>query len=543
MNASELVVETLTSAGVKVAFGIPGNSLMDATDYIFRTGKMRFVTVRHEQVAAGMAEGYARVTGQPGVCVGGAGPSAANLIIGVANAYRASVPLFVLTGDLSRIRLGRDSLNEWDQMAMFKPITKHQAQITDSKRLASQVRLALASAVAGRPGPVQVDLPADVGEESVNNPGPAPHLNLGPTRTQAPKRLVEEAVRLIQTSERPVIIAGGGAGASRSGRVLGALARSLSIPVAVSGARGIMSERDPLCFGPVGVWGYASCNALVSSADLLIGLGFRFSDDTTMGWTTISNGTKIIQVDLDPGEIGRQYPADVGIVADVDTFLKQVLASLKASAKKPKGWPKERLKELQEKLAKERRTFLSPPFEKEPVDKRIIVRDVMEALEDDALITVGTGTHARYGNRIILERSQSLFRSGAFAAMGFAFPAAMGASIASPERQVVCLDGDGDFMMTVQDLETAVREKIPVVTVVFNNGTYAAYRFAKHHGRRVGVEFTNPDMVKLAESFGALGIRVERSKDFRPALKEMLDSGKPAVIDAVVTEGTDLPWY
>lgn len=543
MNASELVVETLSSAGINLAFGIPGNSLMDATDYMFRTGKMRFVTVRHEQVAAGMAEGYARVTRLPGVCVGGAGPSAANLIIGVANAYRASVPLFVLTGDLSRNRLGRDSLNEWDQMAMFKPITKHQVQITDSKRLASQVRLALSSAVAGRPGPVQVDLPADVGEEDVAIPGPAPDLDLGPTRTRAPKKLVEEAVRLIQASERPVIIAGGGAGASISGRALGELARSFSIPVAVSGARGIMSEMDPLCFGPVGVWGYSSCNALVSSADLLIGLGFRFSDDTTMGWTTVSKGTKIIQVDIDPGEIGRQYPADVGIVADVDTFLKQVLSSLKSSAKKPKGWPKERLKELQEKLAKERTKFLSPPFEKEPVDKRVIVRDVMEFLEGDAIITVGTGTHARYGNRMIVEGSQSLFRSGAFAAMGFAFPAAMGAAIASPERQAVCLDGDGDFMMTVQDLETAVRERIPVITVVFNNGTYAAYRFAKHHGRRVGVEFTNPDMVKLAESFGAQGIRVERSQDFKPALKQMLDSGKPAVIDAVVTEGTDLPWY
>lgn len=542
MNASELTAETLNSAGIKLAFGIPGNSLLDMTDYMFRTGAVRFVGVRHEQVAAGMAEGYARVTGKPGVCVGGAGPSAANLVIGVANAYRASFPLLALTGDLSRERLGRDSLNEWNQLAVFRPITKHQIQITDPRRLSSQLRLALLTAVAGRPGPVHVDLPADVGEEEVE-PESLPPLGLEPTRASAPEAQVDEAARLLLNSERPVIIAGGGAGLSGSRDSLNELVELLSVPVAVSGARGIVSERNPLCFGPIGVWGYAACNALVKSADLLLGLGFRFSDDTTMGWTTVTKGTKIIQVDIDPAEVGRQYPATVGIVADVDTFLKQLLARMKKESKKPKGWRPDALREAQEGLAKERGEFLSEPFEKEPVDKRAIIRDVMEELKEDALVTIGTGTHARYGNRMPVLGSQSVFRSGSFAAMGFAFPAALGASLASPQRQVVCLDGDGDFMMTVQDLETAVREGIPVVSVVFDNSSYAAYRFAKHKGRRVGVEFSNPDMVRLAESFGAKGAKVERTEDFRPVLKEMLKADKPGVIDAVVTEGTDLPWY
>ena len=543
MNASEGVAEIFSSAGIRFAFGIPGNSLLDTTDYMFRTGKVRFVGVRHEQVAAGMAEGYARVTGLPGVCVGGAGPGAANLIIGVANAYRASSPLIALTGNLSRSRLGRDALNEWNQMAMFAPITKRQFQVTDSQRLPSQLRLALLTAVSGRPGPVHVDLPADVGEEELSEPEPFMDIPLAPTKTAAPQAQVDAAAGLIQRAERPVIIAGGGAGMSRSGDSLRELVDLLSIPVAVSGARGIISEDNPLCFGPIGVWGYSACNALLKSADLLIGLGFRFSDDTTMGWTTIAKGTKIIQVDIDPTEIGRQYPADVGIVADVDTFLVQLLATLKKGSMRPRGWPKAALRDAQERLAKERGRFLSEPFEKEPTDKRAIIRDVMDLLKDDAIVTVGTGTHARYGNRMPVRLSQSVFRSGAFAAMGFAFPAAMGASLAGNGRQVVCLDGDGDFMMTVQDLETAVRERIPVTTVVFNNSSYAAYRFAKHKGRRVGVEFTNPDMVRLAESFGAKGIRVERTEDFKPALEEMLRSDRPGVIDAVVAEGTDLPWY
>ena len=543
MNASEAVAETLCSAGIRVAFGIPGNSLLDMTDYMFRTGRVRFVGVRHEQVAAGMAEGYARVTGLPGVCVGGAGPSAANLIIGVANAYRSSSPMVALTGNLSRSRLGRDSLNEWNQMAMFRPITKHQIQVTDSQRLPSQLRLALLTAVSGRPGPVHVDLPADVGEEEMAETTPFPDLTLAPTRTAAPQAQVDAAAELIQRGERPVVIAGGGARLSRAGDSLRELVDFLSIPVAVSGARGIISEDNPLCFGPVGVWGYSACNSLLKSADLLISLGFRFSDDTTLGWTNITKGTKIIQVDIDPAEIGRQYPADVGIVADVDTFLGQLLATMRRSAKRPRGWPKEALREAQESLAKERGAFLAEPFEREPTDKRAIIRDVMNVLKDDAVVSLGTGTHTRYGSRMPVRLSQLVLRSGGFAAMGFAFPAAMGAKLAKPDRQVVCLDGDGDFMMTVQDLETAVRERIPVTTVVFNNSSYAAYRFAKHQGRRVGVEFTNPDMVRLAESFGAKGVRVERTEDFKPALEEMLRSDRPGVIDAVVTEGTDLPWY
>lgn len=539
---SELLVDVLSSSGIEVAFGLPGNSLLASTEYMFRSGRMRFVTIRHEQVAAGMAEGYARVTGRPGVCLGGAGPSAANLLIGVANAYRASVPMLAITGNLERSKLGTDALNEWNQMAMFAPITKLNLQVTDPDRLASQLRLAMLSSVQGRPGPVHVDVPADIGRASITKPGHLERLSFGPTRAEAKAEDVRQALRIIMSAERPLIIAGGGAASSGAGERLKQLSRLLSIPVAVSGARGIVREDDPLCFGPVGVWGYAATNHLVESSDVILGLGFRFSDDTTMGWKTVPRDAKIIQVDIDPAEIGRQYEATLGVVADVDTFLRQLLAAVRSSAKRSsKGWPKVKLAGLQSELKKERESLFGGPFDDEPVDKRVIVSELMRIAEEGSIVAVGTGVHTRYASRMIVNRPRSFMRSGAFAAMGFAFPAAMGAKVAAPERQVVCLDGDGDFMMTVQDLETAVREQIHFVTVVFNNGSYAAYKFWPN--KRIGVEFSNPDMVKLAESFGATGTKVTRSKDFGPALMEMLKADKPALIDAVVTPETDLPWY
>jgi len=538
---SELLVEALSGSGVEFGAGLPGNSLLAATTYIYSSKKMRFIGVRHEQVAAAMAEGYARVTGRPAFCTGGAGPSAANLIIGVANAFRASVPMLVLTSNLDSRRLGRDSLNEWNQMEMFRPITKFSTQVRDASRLSNQLRLALLASVSGRPGPVQVDVTTEVGNAEVK-PRRFSKLNLGPSRVQPSSVDVSAAVELLMTAERPIIIAGGGAQSSGADRHVRELVELLSIPVAVSGARGIVPEDHPLCFGPVGVWGHSTTNKLVESCDLILALGFRFSDDTTMGWRTVPKEAKIIQVDIDPTEIGRQYDVTLGIVSDVDTFLGQLLRGLRRRARRRrKGWSGQRLASLQRALQKEREAFVGGPFEERAVDKRVIVRDVMKLAKTDAIIATGTGIHTRYACKVIVRRPRSFLRSGSFATMGFAFPAAMGAKVASPERQVVCLDGDGDFMMTIQDLETAVREDLPFVTVVFDNLSYAAYKLWPD--KKMGVEFENPDFEKLADSFGAVGMRVTTSNRFGPALKELLKSDRPAILDAVVTRETNLPWY
>ena len=544
MRGYEQLVETLSDAGVKYAFGLPGHGLIPATEYMYESGKMRFIAIRHEQVAAAMAEGVARVTGTPAACIAGAGPSAANLIIGVANAYRASYPMLAITGNTSRANLGRDVLNEWNQLEVFRTVTKKGIQITHPELLASQLRLALLTSVSGRPGPVHVDIPGDVSAAEVKPPSRSGRLYLGPTRVEPKSGLVRTAVEMIKRAQSPVIIAGGGALASEAGARLKELVELMAIPVAVAGARGIIPDDHPLCFGPVGVWGFTGTNNLVRAADLIIGLGFRFSDDTTMGWTTISKDARIIQVDIDPTEIGRQYDVDLAVLADVDAFLGQLLRAIRRDARRGKGWPKEKLQALQSALRRERERFVSGPFESQVVDKRLIVREVQNQMEEDAIIAMGTGIHTRYASRIISRSPRSVLRSGPYAGMGFGYPAAMGAKLAKPDRQVICLDGDGDFLMTVQDIETAVREDLPFVTIIFDNSSYGAYKlFGKDKAKKIGVEFNNPDFVKLAESFGAVGARVTRSSEFGPVLKEMLKSDKPSIIDAVVSLETNLPWY
>jgi len=490
------------------------------------SGKVDFVTVRHEQVAAAMAEGVARVTGKPGVCMAGAGPSAANLVIGVANAYRSSSPMLVLTGNLQRSKLGRGVYNEWNQMDVFKPITKMSFQISVPQLTANQIKLGLLTAISGRPGPVHVDIPYDVGMTEV---GPGPKLNglvMEPTRLHPRGEDVHRALDLLDSSQRPVIIAGGGAVVSGADKNLLKFVELLGVPVVLTNSsRGLVSEEHPLCFGGSGVWGYPAANDLVRSADLVLGLGFRFGDDATIDWTTIPDDARIIQVDIDPSELGKQYDLDLGILADVDTFLRDALGLVKLQRAK---WPKARLKALRDDLQAQRDEFYGSEVGETPVDKKVIIREVAKLAKRDAIIMSGTGVHARFVSRLLMKEPRCLHKSGSFAAMGFAFPAAMGAKLVTPERQVICLDGDGDFMMTVQDLETAVRLGLKVVTVIFNNQSYAAYVPPGKEGGRKSVEFRNPDFVKLAESFGAAAVDVTRSSRFGPALKEMLMEDRPS---------------
>lgn len=539
MRAVDALVDTLASCGVKYVFGLPGNSLLEATDYMDETGRCEFVTVRHEQVAAAMAEGIARVTGGPGVCLAGAGPSAANLVIGVANALRASSPLLVLTGNLPRSKLGREIYNEWNQMEVFKPITKLSYQSTVPQLLPSQIKSALLCSISGRPGPVHVDVPYDVGIAEIAQPPKPNSIALEPTRLRPRPDDVHKTMELIDAAEYPVIIAGGGAVYSRAERSLTDLIEMLGIPVVLtSTSRGLVPEDHPLCFGGAGVWGYPAANDLIGSSDLIVGLGCRFGDDVTIDWTSIPNDAKIIQVDIDPNELGKQYDLDLGILSDVDTFLHDLITAIKSTATSSSGfWSREKLIPIQESLKKQRMEFYDSPVTDNPVDKKVIIREILKQSPKNAIIMSGTGVHARYVAKLIMREPRCFHKSGAFAAMGFAFPAAMGAKMAFPDRQVICLDGDGDFMMTVQDLETAVRLNLKFLTVVFNNQSYAAYETPK--GRR-SIEFRNPDFIKLAESFGAMAMDVRRSAQFGPVLKEMMKADVPAVINAVVTSESDI---
>jgi len=534
MNVSDLLVQKLNQAGIKHAFGIPAHSILDITDAIFRSGSMEFITVRHEQVAASMADGYARVTGIPAVCMAGVGPGAANMVLGVANAYRASIPLLAITANVELQKLGRDSFNEWNQGAVFQNITKQTFQIRDPGLAPNIIDRAIRSTVTNRPGPVHLDVPEGIGYAEVKDPMESTRIVLGPSRMPARIDDVKETLEILKSAETPILIAGGGALWSGASATLREFVELLSIPTVTSmTSRGILPEDHPLCFGPSGSWGFQACNDLVKSADVIISLGFRFGEWPTNGWSLIPQDCRIVHVDLEPSEIGRQYDAAVGIVADVDTFLMQLLSLAKLELKKEQNWPSDRLKNLQEQLISQREAFFSS-LGGIPIDPKFIIGKLMRLAKKDAIVTIGAGKHALFAARMLATEPRHLLKAGEFGPMSFAFPAALGAKVARPEKQVICLVGDGDFMMTIQDLETAVRNKLTVISIVFNDGCYNAERLPRHEGRQVGIEFNNPDFVKLADSFGAIGVQVSRPEDLEPALKQMFEEEVPGIIDVVI---------
>ncbi|MFQ6011235.1 MAG: thiamine pyrophosphate-binding protein [Nitrososphaerales archaeon] len=540
MNVSEIVVQRLADSGIEQSFGIPAQSILDITDAMYRNGSINFVTVRHEQVAASMADGYARVSGIPAVCMAGAGPGSANMVLGVANAYRASVPMVAITANVESKKIGRDSFNEWKQTRIYKSITKHSYRLNNPNLTPNLIDRVIRSTVSGRPGPVHLDIPEDLGYADVKSPSRHHRISLGPSRLAARSGEVKKALEALITSNSPILMVGGGAVWSGAGDSLLRLAELFSIPVVVSmSARGIIPEDHPLCFGPSGRWGFSACNDLVKSADFILSLGFRFGEWATNGWTIVPPDVKIAQVDVEESEIGRHYPAKIGSLADVKTFIEQMLQIVTLDIRKQKKLTRNGLKRLMEKLANQRKSFLSSNSGS-PVDPRAIIREVMRFKDEDMILTVGAGKHALFASRALVMEPRSFLKAGEFGPMTFAFPAGLGAKIARPDKTVICLIGDGDFMMTVQDLETAVRENIAIISVVFNDGCYNAERLPRLEGRNVGVEFTNPDFVKLAESFGAVGAHISRPADILPVLKRMAKEQIPAVIDVAIDRDAKL---
>lgn len=540
MNVSEVLVQRLVDSGIEQSFGIPAQSILDITDAIFRNGSMNFITVRHEQVAASMADGYARVSGIPAVCMAGAGPGSANMVLGVANAYRASVPMIAITANVDVEKMGRDSFNEWEQLQVYKSITKESYQLRDPKFASKLIDKVIRGTFTGRPGPVHLDIPEDLGYSEVKAPKKSTKISLGPSRLSARTIDVRHALDSLIASDFPIMMVGGGAVWSGAGRSVLELAELFSIPVVLSmNARGIIPEDHPLCFGPSGRWGFPSCNDLVKSADFIMSLGFRFGEWATSGWTIVSPDAKIVQVDLDSDVIGRQYEVTTGSVADVNTFLQQLLDLIKLDLKREKKWTKNILKNLQKNLASQRKAFLSSSTGS-PVNPKAIIREVMRFSGKDVIMTIGAGKHALFASRMLVTTPQSLLKAGEFGPMAFAFPAALGAKIARPEKKVLCLIGDGDFMMTIQDLETAVRHRLDVISIIFNDGCYNAERLPRLEGRNVGIEFNNPDFVKLAESFGACGAHISRSEDIVPALRRLTKEGVPGILDVSIDRDVKL---
>jgi acetolactate synthase-1/2/3 large subunit len=534
VNGAELLVEALAAEGVRQVYGIPGTTIMDVLDALARQDSIRYLSVRHEQVAASMADGYARATGEPGVCIASRGPGATNMATAVGNAHDESVPLLAIVGQVAHEITERAAFEELDVVALFRPITKWTVEIPTVDRIPELLQRAVRVAVSGRPGPVVVSVPLDV----LRAPATArPLSRFRPSPPRPAAAGVRDAARLLGTAHRPTLLLGGGV-ASFDPPVV-ALAEALGAPVVTTWSRkGRFPNDHPQFLGTLGPGAFDSTETAVREADVLIALGCRFSEFSTKRWTLVSAETQLIHADIHPGELGKVYVPAVGLHADAGAAAADLAAALGTRPDRA-GW----LARLRASYVEERELVVTDT--EEGVSSARLTAGLRTVLDRTAatLVVDAPSTGVWLQRHVDAVRPATHFAS-AGGAMAWGFPAALGIQLARPDERVLCLSGDGSFWMVAQDLETAVRERIPVVTVVANNFAYGNTRDRQRtaHGQRYfGVFYDNPDLAEFARLHGAHGERVTRPEELVPALERALAAGRPAVVDVVQDRHEGLP--
>ncbi|MFU8841854.1 MAG: biosynthetic-type acetolactate synthase large subunit [Nitriliruptoraceae bacterium] len=531
ITGAQAVMKSLEALGVDTVFGYPGGAILPAYDPLIEAG-FEHVLVRHEQGAIHMAEGYAHATGRVGVCIVTSGPAATNLVTGLADAMMDSVPVLAITGQVASTAIGSDAFQEADVTGITMPITKHNELVRDVARIPEAIKEAFHVARSGRPGPVLVDLPKDIlnqtfewhWDDHVDLPGYKPTV-------RGHGKMVKEALELIATAERPVIYAGGGLVRARAGAEVVRFAELLQLPVVTTlMARGIIPDTHELFVGMPGMHGhYAGVRAL-QEADLLITLGARFDDRVTGKLDAFAPEAKVIHVDVDPAEIGKNREVDVPIVGDLKVVLEQLLAVL--DDKQAKG----RFDRLVPDTAawRQRLTTLKaehPLLVEQPesgvLKPQTAIRAVYDVWGDEAVYVAGVGQHQMWAaQHIPYTRAGQWINSGGLGTMGFAVPAAIGAKAGvGRDVPVVAIDGDGCFQMTFQEIASAVQHDIPVTFVVINNGYLGMVRqwqtlFYEDRLSQVALPQDLPDLVKLADAYGIPGFRVDRVEDLRTTLEK-----------------------
>ena len=562
LTGGQIVVETLIREGVPYVAGIPGHGTLGLSDALIGQKKLEVLQVRHEQAAVHLADGYYRVAGVPLAVFTSIGPGTMNTVIGVASCYVDSIPVLVLTSNSHTHMAGRGVLQEIERqhdansLAVFAPITKRIWRPTSAERLPRILQRAFAEMLTGRRGPVVVDLPMDVQCDSVEvEAGPASAVAPGTYRPSGAvlpdPGLVAQAGRLLAQAQRPVLVAGGGVIAAGAWDELRALAEFLGAPVVTTMmGKGAFPEDHPLSGFHGGSKGTTCGNALTSHADVLLAAGMRFADESTSsyrhGVSYAIPPTRLIHLDLDPAEIGKNYPVEVGLVADAKAGLGALLEWLRAHST-PRGdahsaYLAEVRRLREEWLAQVRQLAAS---DHAPITISRLVAEVRALLERDAIVVTSSGNvQAQWFQEAPVYAPKTNLTAGGFSTMGWTVPAALGAKLAAPERQVVGLVGDGDFLKTCQELATAGQYRIPAVYVVANNVGWIAIRDlqAAVYGeeRAVGAEFlrdgapVTPDLAALARAFGCQAERISAPAEVRPALERAFAAGTPAVVEVMV---------
>lgn len=540
-NGAELAVAALRREGVDHVFGLPGTTVMHLIDALGCADDMRFVSVRHEQVAAFMADGYARGSGRIGVCMASRGPGAANLAIGVHNAHAESVPVLALVGQVPDAIYYRDSFEEMDLLRFFEPMTKWSVEVRSAQRVPELVQRAARTALAGRPGPVLASLPLDV-QADEHDGQPQERFRL---RRPAPDPGdVAEAVRLLVEAERPVVVLGGGMQARSFDQDLLALVERLHLPVVTTWMRkNVFPNDSPAFCGSLGYGALPATEELVREADVVLALGCKFSEFTTKSWTLPSKRARLVHVDLAEEVIGRVHVPAVGIRADAHATVSAMLS--RASEEDLTGGEARRGQVAAARSAYQAQSRLPATEPVEGVSSAALIRALRTVLTDNrAVLVQDAPSMGTWIQRYLDFTEPGRFYAAAGGSMGWGLPAAMGMQLARPDDRIIAVCGDGSFWMVAQDLETAVRENLPVVTIINNNFAYGNTRDRQrvaHGGRYHGVFYGNPDFAAFGRLVGAHGERVENAADLVPAIQRALDSGLPAVVDVVQHAHEGLP--
>ena len=548
MSGAQAIIASLEAEGVDTIFGYPGGQAIKIYDALYDSKKIRHVLARHEQGATHMADGYARATGKVGVVLVTSGPGATNTVTGIATAFMDSVPLVVITGQVTRGVIGTDAFQESDIVGITMPVVKHSFLLQTCDDLTRTFREAFYIASTGRPGPVLIDIPSDLsGSQMVfHYPDSISIPSYKPTYKGNAKQ-VRQAANLIESAKRPLIYAGGGIVSSHACAELTQLAEHMRIPVVTSlMGKGAMRCSNPLNLGPVGMHGSKYANMAVTECDLLIAVGARFSDRVTGKVSEFAPHAKIIHIDIDPAEIGKIIDPAVPIVGDAKVVLGAICDRLAKDGAAPidQEWEKTVFS------WRDRWPFYAADFADYPdkIAPEIVLSKLSDKLDPEAsIVTTEVGQHQMWAHQNIhREHARTFISSGGLGTMGFGFPAAIGAQIGCPQDQVVCIAGDGSFQMNSQEMATAAINRVPLKVVIIDNralGMVHQWQSLFYDHRFSFTELdANPDFVKLADAYGWQAMRIEHPDQVDEALDTMLTSDGPFLLDVIIpTEQTVYP--
>lgn len=541
MKGGEAIIKALKNQGVDTIFGYPGGQVIPFYDMLYDSD-LKHILVRHEQCAVHAAEGYARASGKVGVCLATSGPGATNLVTGIANANMDSSPIVAITGQVPSHLIGNDAFQEADIVGITLPITKHAYQIKNPDDIPSVIKSSFEISLSGRPGPVVIDVPKEVQEGelteyiegAINTPGYNPTI-------KGNSNQIKKAAKMIKESKRPIILAGGGVIISNAQEELKTFAKLINAPVCTSlMGKGAYDENDELAIGMLGMHGREVANQSVNKCDLLIAIGCRFSDRTTGKLDEFIPNSKVIHIDIDPAEIGKNVEVDIPIVGDAKIILSSINEELNNNSL-DNAW-------LNGIIEFKNSTTPRVSYDDMPLKPQQVIKEIAQAINEDTIVTTDVGLHQMWAAHFLnISKPRKFISSGGLGTMGFGFPAAIGAKVAVPECPVVSIVGDGGFLMVCQELATIKEQDIPVIVPILNNrklGMVYQWQNLLYGGRLSQTDLgTSPDFVKLSESFGINAVSITKPGETEKAISKAIKDNESLVLDIIIKKDEFIPMF